>query len=171
MSKPPADEYPREQCRLAEILQFQCDAEVASGGDQRVHCLPVPRIFRMYVPCTSLSPSLRPTHVRVTWVSCKNRPAVEMTRFVDVDLETGAVHLPSQSRSVLIRHAVRTEGAYRPPYPPQSTSSQGEAMAGRSAKRSGGNCEGVAEVPEPLPTAWMCCGGHHSIEYEHAGIP
>ncbi|KAI1798065.1 hypothetical protein LXA43DRAFT_876313 [Ganoderma leucocontextum] len=73
------DSKPREQCRLAEIVQYRCDAERADGGRAQMHCLPVPRIFRI----------------------CRNRPAVEMTRFVDVDLETGAIHIPAQASQVL----------------------------------------------------------------------
>ncbi|EJF63814.1 hypothetical protein BD309DRAFT_864292 [Dichomitus squalens] len=79
MSSPPDNVQPREQCRLAEILQYKCVAEDVDKGQLKVHCLPIPRIFRI----------------------CPNRPAVEMTRFVDVDLESGAVHIPAPSSQVL----------------------------------------------------------------------
>ncbi|KAH9941222.1 uncharacterized protein BXZ73DRAFT_88387 [Epithele typhae] len=74
MSKPPAspDVPPREKCRLAEIVQYKCDGEL-TGDVPAVHCVPIPRIFRI----------------------CPNRPAVELTRYVDINLETGAVQVPS----------------------------------------------------------------------------
>lgn len=90
------DKAPRKQCRLAEILQYQCEADQATGG--QMHCLPIPRIFRMYTSQSSLSPSIHPARADFTRVSCQDRPAVELTRFIDVDLETGAVHIPTQSR-------------------------------------------------------------------------
>lgn len=98
MSTTPVDK-PREKCRLAEILQYQCEADQAAGGAQ-MHCLPVPRIFRMYtLSVIALTP--RGLGVLISHASsCPNRPAVEMTRFIHVDLETGAVHLPPQSRCV-----------------------------------------------------------------------
>ncbi|TFK89903.1 hypothetical protein K466DRAFT_485816 [Polyporus arcularius HHB13444] len=80
MSAPSTSSPAREKCRLAEVLQYKCTLEQEADGRPTVRCLPVPRIFRI----------------------CPNRPAVEMTRFIDVDLETGAVRdIPSESSSVL----------------------------------------------------------------------
>ena len=41
----------QEKCRLAEIVQFDCQAE----PDEKVHCYPIPRIFRMQVSSVSLN--------------------------------------------------------------------------------------------------------------------
>ncbi|OBZ78297.1 hypothetical protein A0H81_02441 [Grifola frondosa] len=62
-----SDRGPHEKCRLAEIVQYSCDAEVTSEGQPQLRCWPIPRIFRI----------------------CPGRPAVELTRFVDVDAQTG----------------------------------------------------------------------------------
>ncbi|OSD08179.1 hypothetical protein PYCCODRAFT_1358328 [Trametes coccinea BRFM310] len=67
-----------QKCRLAEIVQYRCDPPQDSNHPQW-HCLPIIRIFRI----------------------CQNRPAVELTRFVEINVETGAVHVPSQSSQVL----------------------------------------------------------------------
>ncbi|KAH9933908.1 uncharacterized protein B0H18DRAFT_870421 [Fomitopsis serialis] len=64
------------KCRLAEIVQYKCDIEVGKRGEPQVHCWPVPRIFRI----------------------CPGRPAVELTRFVEMNMSTGEVHLPPEAR-------------------------------------------------------------------------
>ncbi|KAI0635313.1 hypothetical protein C8Q77DRAFT_696980 [Trametes polyzona] len=68
---------PSKKCRLAEIVQYKCDPEQrTSAAPPQWHCLPVIRIFRI----------------------CQGRPAVEITKFIDMNVETGAVQVPSQSR-------------------------------------------------------------------------
>ncbi|KAH9897006.1 hypothetical protein C8Q73DRAFT_437670 [Cubamyces lactineus] len=74
MSQNPADAHTPGQCRLAEIVQFNCNPQEDTA---EWHCLPIIRIFRI----------------------CQNRPAVELTRFVEMDVETGAVHVPPRSRA------------------------------------------------------------------------
>ncbi|ELU45152.1 hypothetical protein AG1IA_00821 [Rhizoctonia solani AG-1 IA] len=44
----------RPKCRIAELEQFKCTPVVGPNGFTRVHCTPIPRIFRM-----SLSKSAR----------------------------------------------------------------------------------------------------------------
>ncbi|EIN08794.1 hypothetical protein PUNSTDRAFT_52272 [Punctularia strigosozonata HHB-11173 SS5] len=61
-------------CRIFEILQYNCEPE-GTG----YHCFPISRIFRI----------------------CDGRPAIEITRFVDVDVKTGAVELPSDPSQIL----------------------------------------------------------------------
>ncbi|KAI8986751.1 hypothetical protein BD414DRAFT_440212 [Trametes punicea] len=78
MASESADVKSPRTCRLAEIVQYHCDPP-HDPADPQWHCLPVIRIFRI----------------------CKDRPAVELTRFVQVNVETGAVHIPSQSSQVL----------------------------------------------------------------------
>ncbi|KAI0372106.1 hypothetical protein BV20DRAFT_964836 [Pilatotrama ljubarskyi] len=73
------DASPRGKCRLAEIVQFKCEPGEQLNVPPQWHCLPVIRIFRI----------------------CQNRPAVELTRFIDMNVETGAVHVPPQSSQVL----------------------------------------------------------------------
>ncbi|EPS97974.1 hypothetical protein FOMPIDRAFT_1127382 [Fomitopsis schrenkii] len=67
------------KCRLAEIVQYKCDLDVGEQGEPQVHCWPVPRIFRI----------------------CAGRPAVELTRFVHMDLNTGEVTLPPETSQQL----------------------------------------------------------------------
>ncbi|KAI0937526.1 hypothetical protein AcW1_001617 [Taiwanofungus camphoratus] len=69
----------QSKCRLAEIVQYKCEAEVTSAGEPQFHCWPIPRIFRI----------------------CPGRPAVEMTRFVDVDMNTGEISVPPESSQTL----------------------------------------------------------------------
>ncbi|KAH9835142.1 uncharacterized protein C8Q71DRAFT_710295 [Rhodofomes roseus] len=67
------------KCRLAEIVQYKCDIEVGKRSEPQVHCWPVPRIFRI----------------------CPGRPAVELTRFVEMDMSTGEISLPSDASQQL----------------------------------------------------------------------
>ncbi|KAI0047697.1 hypothetical protein FA95DRAFT_1454891, partial [Auriscalpium vulgare] len=62
-------------CRIAEVLQFSCDLEATHTGRPQYHCFPIPRLFRI----------------------CPGRPAVEITRFVDINLSTGEVDIPPES--------------------------------------------------------------------------
>jgi len=59
----------RPKCRIAEIMQYDCDVEQDVAGRAQVHCWPVPRIFRI----------------------CPGRPAVEITRYVNTNALTGLV--------------------------------------------------------------------------------
>ncbi|KAI0336800.1 hypothetical protein GY45DRAFT_1237731 [Cubamyces sp. BRFM 1775] len=76
MSQTSANADTHRQCRLAEIVQFNCNP---TEDSVEWHCLPIIRIFRI----------------------CQNKPAVELTRFIEMDVETGAVHVPPQSSQVL----------------------------------------------------------------------
>ncbi|KAF7326347.1 hypothetical protein MVEN_02621000 [Mycena venus] len=60
------------QCRIAEIMQYSCVPKKNEFGHHTVHCVPIPRLFRI----------------------CPDRPAVEVTRVLNVDLTTGEVELP-----------------------------------------------------------------------------
>ncbi|EIM82081.1 uncharacterized protein STEHIDRAFT_124892 [Stereum hirsutum FP-91666 SS1] len=64
------------RCRIAEILQYSCDW---SKKDNRINCLPFPRLFRI----------------------CPGRPAVEITRQVRVDIKTGEVEIPPEVHQFL----------------------------------------------------------------------
>ncbi|CAL1709059.1 unnamed protein product [Somion occarium] len=66
------------KCRLAEIIQYSCDEEIVRGN-YTYHCWPIVRIFRL----------------------CPGRPAVELTRFVNVESSTGAIEVPSTSSEML----------------------------------------------------------------------
>jgi len=74
---PPLSEEPK--CQLAEIVQYTCDIERGPRGKPQVYCVPIPRFFRI----------------------CSDRPAVEITRIVDVDTHTGVVTLPSRLSQAL----------------------------------------------------------------------
>ncbi|KAF9812425.1 hypothetical protein IEO21_06228 [Rhodonia placenta] len=67
------------KCRLAEIVQYKCDVEQNNQGQPQLHCWPVPRIFRI----------------------CPGRPAVEMTRYVDVDTQSGEISIPAEASQTL----------------------------------------------------------------------
>ncbi|KAH9921383.1 hypothetical protein B0H21DRAFT_200128 [Amylocystis lapponica] len=67
------------KCRLAEIVQYQCEQELTRAGTPQYHCWPITRIFRI----------------------CGGRPAVEMTRFAHVDVDTGEVSVPPEASQVL----------------------------------------------------------------------
>ncbi|KAJ7871349.1 hypothetical protein B0H13DRAFT_2060633 [Mycena leptocephala] len=60
------------KCRIAEITQFSCEPKKNQWGRPEVHCVPIPRLFRI----------------------CPDRPAVEVTRVLNVDLTTGHVKVP-----------------------------------------------------------------------------
>ncbi|RDB16072.1 hypothetical protein Hypma_003438 [Hypsizygus marmoreus] len=65
------------KCRIAEIVQYTCDVET-SGTKPEVQCFPIPRIFRI----------------------CPGRPTIEITKLVNVDLATGEVEVPPDSRDI-----------------------------------------------------------------------
>ncbi|KAI0790347.1 hypothetical protein C8Q75DRAFT_112056 [Abortiporus biennis] len=86
MSPPAGTENSSEKCRLAEILQYSCDVEISGTGPQ-YHCWPIPRIFRI----------------------CPGRPAVEVTRYVHVNGDTGEVIVPATLKYVLdFLHQINT---------------------------------------------------------------
>ena len=69
--------------------------------------------FQGYSECASIPTRVFQRGADPTRVSCSNRPAVEMTRFIDVDLETGAVRdIPSESRLVRFRGPYCTGSTY-----------------------------------------------------------
>ncbi|KAJ7151074.1 hypothetical protein C8R46DRAFT_1123177 [Mycena filopes] len=63
---------PERHCRIAEITQYSCEPTKDRFGRVVVHCVPIPRLFRI----------------------CPNRPAVEVTRSLNIDLATGFVEMP-----------------------------------------------------------------------------
>ncbi|KZP28093.1 hypothetical protein FIBSPDRAFT_689460, partial [Athelia psychrophila] len=67
------------KCRIAEIVQYTCDLEKEGNGRQRVHCFPIPRIFRI----------------------CPGRPAVEITKFVNINEHTGETEIPAAASESL----------------------------------------------------------------------
>lgn len=90
---PPED----TKCQLAEIVQYTCKLERSPRGKPQIHCVPIPRFFKM---CLHHSPNV--SFPPITYVDlasrCSGIPAVEITRIVNVDMDTGVVTLPSQSR-------------------------------------------------------------------------
>ncbi|KAJ6486787.1 hypothetical protein C8R45DRAFT_995871 [Mycena sanguinolenta] len=70
MAKKRATKDPDGPCRIVEIPQFTCVPKY--DGGLVVHCVPIPRLFRI----------------------CPNRPAVEVTRVLNIDLSTGEVEIP-----------------------------------------------------------------------------
>ncbi|KAF9456870.1 hypothetical protein BDZ94DRAFT_1176770 [Collybia nuda] len=64
-------------CQIAEIVQYTCEIE-SNGG---MNCFPIPRIFRL----------------------CSGRPAVEITRLVNIDMETGEVEVPADPSKIIVK--------------------------------------------------------------------
>ncbi|KAJ8590382.1 hypothetical protein M405DRAFT_736951 [Rhizopogon salebrosus TDB-379] len=60
-------------------VQYTCEPEELPSGEVRPRCFPLPRIFRI----------------------CPDRPAVEITKFLKIDLKTGEIEIPDESRSVI----------------------------------------------------------------------
>ncbi|KAI0321413.1 hypothetical protein OF83DRAFT_311448 [Amylostereum chailletii] len=77
--KLPQDKVP-PKCRIAEIVQYSCEAQMDAYGRPQLNCFPFPRILRI----------------------CEGRPAVEITRQVDIDVATGEVHIPTDARYVVL---------------------------------------------------------------------
>ncbi|TEB23603.1 hypothetical protein FA13DRAFT_1639690, partial [Coprinellus micaceus] len=74
LSPPPA----MSGCRLAEILQYMCSLESDKrSGKRQLVCTQVPRIFQL----------------------CPGRPAVEVTRVANIDLNTGEVGVSAENVS------------------------------------------------------------------------
>jgi len=69
--RPQGEQDSTRECPLVEILQHTCPSEEVDGV-RRYVCYPIPRIFRV----------------------CEGKPAVEMTKFVHIDVNTGQVELP-----------------------------------------------------------------------------
>ncbi|KAG1839741.1 hypothetical protein DFJ58DRAFT_811595 [Suillus subalutaceus] len=72
-------ETQRKKCRLMEIVQYTCEPEELPSGEVRPRCFPIPRIFRI----------------------CPDRPAVELTKLIKIDLKTGEIEMPDESRFVI----------------------------------------------------------------------
>ncbi|CAE6338900.1 unnamed protein product [Rhizoctonia solani] len=70
----------RPKCRIAELEQFKCTPVIEPNGT-RVHCTPIPRIFRI----------------------CPNRPAVEITTLVQTDPLSGEWIITSDAMNTLPR--------------------------------------------------------------------
>ncbi|KAG2034026.1 hypothetical protein BDR03DRAFT_641673 [Suillus americanus] len=60
-------------------VQYTCEPEELPGGEVRPRCFPIPRIFRI----------------------CPDRPAVEITKLIKIDLKTGEIEMPDESSSLL----------------------------------------------------------------------
>lgn len=84
---PPEEQDSADECPLVEVLQHTCAFEQVDGV-QRYVCYPIPRIFRVYVRLEMIVVSDSPAVFR-----CKGKPAVELTKFVHVDMNTGQVEL------------------------------------------------------------------------------
>jgi hypothetical protein len=80
---------PLDPCRLTEIVQYECEF-----SSKQLHCYPIPRIFRMLHESAFYSVK----YLTETLPSCRNRPAVEITRSVNIDMNTGAVEIPPEAR-------------------------------------------------------------------------
>ncbi|KJA21556.1 hypothetical protein HYPSUDRAFT_124972, partial [Hypholoma sublateritium FD-334 SS-4] len=64
-------------CRIAEIVQHSCEVVQDSTGTNIVECFPVLRFFQL----------------------CKGHPAVEITKFIEIDANDGGIEIPHGFRS------------------------------------------------------------------------
>ncbi|KAF8886584.1 hypothetical protein BD779DRAFT_1530476 [Infundibulicybe gibba] len=62
----------KERCRIAEIVQYNCNLTETGTGRPVLKCFPIPRIFRI----------------------CPNGLATEITRGVNINFSTGEVEIP-----------------------------------------------------------------------------
>ncbi|KDR68454.1 hypothetical protein GALMADRAFT_257187 [Galerina marginata CBS 339.88] len=72
-SGPTTSTETKSECIIAEILQHTCQLKTARNGSQSIHCFPIPRILKI----------------------CPGRPAVEITKFVNINHKNGEIELPS----------------------------------------------------------------------------
>ncbi|KAA1473057.1 hypothetical protein DENSPDRAFT_779499 [Dentipellis sp. KUC8613] len=79
MSSEAPDPKPSSKCQLVELLHYSCELRQEADGSRQFHCFPIPRILRI----------------------CPGRPAVEITRFVNIDMTTGEVEIPPEASQVL----------------------------------------------------------------------
>ncbi|TDL24561.1 hypothetical protein BD410DRAFT_767062 [Rickenella mellea] len=89
-----------DKCQIYEILQWSCDPakEIESQSDPNtVQCYPLPRIFRI----------------------CPGRPAIEITRFVNIDPQSGQAEIPPENINILPK-AKPWWDIVRYPIPPRS---------------------------------------------------
>jgi len=73
------EQDPKQGCSIAEILQYDCPIQTNEKGQLRYTCYPIPRIFRI----------------------CQGRPAVEITKLVNIDMATGEVDVSNESSQKL----------------------------------------------------------------------
>ncbi|KAF9475724.1 hypothetical protein BDN70DRAFT_883350 [Pholiota conissans] len=71
----------KSECRIAEIVQHTCHLAPNRRGEQIMQCFPILRIFRL----------------------CKGQPAVEITKFVNVDPKDGGIEIPAGFRTKAIQ--------------------------------------------------------------------
>ncbi|KAK7018972.1 hypothetical protein R3P38DRAFT_2979822 [Favolaschia claudopus] len=69
-------------CKIAEIMQYSCVPKRGTDGRPTIHCVPIPRLFRI----------------------CPDRPAVEVTRVLNIDDTTGYVEMPRELGYVSLYH-------------------------------------------------------------------
>lgn len=88
----------QRKCRIVELIQFECSQK--TGDKQQIYCVPIPRVFRMsvinfYAPVEA---KLTKQYALSLLSRCGERPAVEITKFVNIDPTTGAVDVPPEAR-------------------------------------------------------------------------
>ncbi|KAF8229778.1 hypothetical protein L208DRAFT_1438855 [Tricholoma matsutake] len=71
------DNIPPGKCRIAEIVQYTCNVETSESSSQ-LHCFPIPRLFKI----------------------CPDRPTVEITTMANIDMTTGEVDVPPDTRKI-----------------------------------------------------------------------
>ncbi|KAF8952964.1 hypothetical protein BDZ97DRAFT_1680388 [Flammula alnicola] len=88
-----APDHPQPECRIAEILQYTCELTTSRKGAPTFQCFPILRILKI----------------------CTGQPAVEITKFVNVNVTNGQIEIPPGFKSDSIkgrpwREVVRYDG-------------------------------------------------------------
>ena len=82
------------ECRIAEILQHTCNIELDDSGNKRINCFPLPRVFLLYC----LFRIFNRRWLIIVPSSCPKQPTAEVTRHVNINVNTGQVELPRELR-------------------------------------------------------------------------
>jgi len=138
------------KCQLAEIVQYTCDFDPKSPSV--VTCYPIPRIFRMSVHIRSRLSSLTKTVPR-----CPGRPAVEITSLAEVNVNTGEIEVPSESRYIFSVYLCNSLLTNLDPVSHQSRVNSGRRSFVTTAAQILTNQQCLAtRGPNPNPEARFC---------------
>ncbi|PPQ92128.1 hypothetical protein CVT25_007959 [Psilocybe cyanescens] len=72
MHMPDSASKKEPDCVIAEILQHTCLVKTAYDGTISYHCFPIPRILKL----------------------CPGQPAVELTKFINIEMQSGEIDIP-----------------------------------------------------------------------------
>ncbi|KAH9477875.1 hypothetical protein JR316_0010107 [Psilocybe cubensis] len=83
------DKQETKKCVIAEIVQHTCSLKNERNGTPTFHCFPLPRILKLYELHHLLA--FRSSQFLS---SCPGQPAVELTKFINIDMKSGEIDIP-----------------------------------------------------------------------------